>query len=120
MRSEIKRLVCLLLLLGTVVVAGDKKDGTAEETADGKTPVKKSDDVSDTDSDKPPSRDPNQGFVRLSPKEKIWVHPGKKWIVVDGRVCLREGQLEMFAVPYETKTHEAVVSINEDFQQGTP
>ena len=120
MMTEIKKLACLLLLLVTLVAADDKTVERSADTNTVKMPVQNADDASDPVADKEsktksgeqPDEDPNKGLVKLSPKEKIWVHPGKKWIVVDGRVCLREGQLEMFAVPYETKTHEAIVSID--------
>ncbi|MBM4095132.1 MAG: hypothetical protein FJ276_37855 [Planctomycetes bacterium] len=36
----------------------------------------------------------------------------KKYVVVGGQVCLREGVLEMFACPRGTKEHESVVSTN--------
>jgi hypothetical protein len=36
----------------------------------------------------------------------------RKTVVVGGRVCLREGQLEMFACPRHTKEHESIVSVN--------
>lgn len=91
------RTLIICLLIGSVATYAPAQDENAAKDPT----VKPAKDV-----------DPNKGLVRLSPKEKIWVHPGKKWVVVDGRVCLREGQLEMFAVPYETKTHESVVSID--------
>ena len=40
---------------------------------------------------------PPPGAKRLDPKSSIWFDPKKKIVLVDGYVCLREGQLEMFA-----------------------
>ena len=101
MMTEIKKLACLLLLLGALVAADDKTVERSADTNTVKMPVQNADDASDavankeskTKSGEQPDEDPNKGLVKLSPKEKIWVHPGKKWIV-------------------ETKTHEAIVSID--------
>jgi len=54
----------------------------------------------------------NAGLVRLTKEHDVWIDPKRKWVVVDGVVCLREGQLEMFACPRETKEHESVVAVN--------
>lgn len=51
------------------------------------------------------------GLKRLS-KDGVWIDPKRKLVVVDGEVCLRHGQLEMFACPKGTKEHEAIVAIN--------
>ncbi len=51
------------------------------------------------------------GMIRLSPKEPIWIDRQKKWVVVDGEVCLRSGTLEMFACPKNTKEHESIVAV---------
>ncbi|GIW92094.1 MAG: hypothetical protein KatS3mg110_0135 [Pirellulaceae bacterium] len=51
------------------------------------------------------------GMIRLSRTEPIWIDRQKKWVVVDGEVCLRSGTLEMFACPKGTKEHESIVSV---------
>jgi len=48
--------------------------------------------------------------VRLSPKHRVWIDKQRKLVIFDGRVCLREGQLEMFVCPAQTKEHESVVA----------
>src|SRR6266481_7826863 len=53
-----------------------------------------------------------EGLVKLFPKSDVWLDKKRKAVVVDGQVCLREGQLEMFACPRGTKEHEAVVALN--------
>lgn len=53
-----------------------------------------------------------KGLVPLSPKKKVWIDPKRKIVVVDGKVCLRRGVLELFACPRGTKEHEAVVSVD--------
>lgn len=69
-----------------------------------------------------PSADPNQpavdkpsadipGLVRLDKNGDVWIDPKRKIVVVDGRVALREGQLEMFACPKGTKEHESLVAV---------
>lgn len=53
-----------------------------------------------------------QGWTRLSKTGDVWLDAKRKAVIVDGQVCLREGQLELFACPKGTKEHEAVVSLN--------
>jgi hypothetical protein len=51
-------------------------------------------------------------LTKLSQTNDVWFDKKRKAVVVDGQVCLREGQLEMFACPKGTKEHESVVSLN--------
>jgi hypothetical protein len=50
-------------------------------------------------------------LIRLDPKAPVWIDKVRKRVVVVGKVCLREGQLEMFACPEGTKEHESVLSV---------
>jgi hypothetical protein len=52
------------------------------------------------------------GCVPLATGQKAWFDAKRKVVVVDGEVCLREGQLEMFACPRNTKEYEAVVVVD--------
>jgi len=58
---------------------------------------------------RPVSKDP-PGMKRLMPEYDVWIDPKNKRVVLDGTVCLREGQLEMFACTKGTKEHEAIVA----------
>ena len=51
------------------------------------------------------------GLTPLSKNFGLWVDMKRKWVVVDGRVCLNRGVLEMFACPKNTKEHESVISV---------
>src|SRR5438034_1257921 len=51
------------------------------------------------------------GLVKISKMGEVWLDSKRKAVVVDGQVCLREGQLEMFACPKGTKEHESVLSL---------
>jgi len=51
------------------------------------------------------------GLIRLDKTSKVWIDLKRKIVVVEGKVALREGQLEMFACPGNTKSHESVVSV---------
>lgn len=51
------------------------------------------------------------GLVRLDPDGPIWLDKEHRRVVLVGKVCLREGQLEMFACPEGTKEHESVLSV---------
>jgi hypothetical protein len=53
-----------------------------------------------------------EGLTKLSKINDVWLDTKRKAVVLDGQVCLREGQLEMFACPKGTKEHESVVSLN--------
>ena len=56
------------------------------------------------------TKDP-AGMKRLDPNYDAWIdHKGKR-VVVDGEVCLIEGQLEMFACIKGTKEHESIIAI---------
>ena len=58
-----------------------------------------------------PQAEPD-GLVKLSKTGDVWLDTKRKAVVVDGQVCLREGQLEMFACPKGTKEHESIISLN--------
>jgi len=60
--------------------------------------------------DQPPAE--LEGLVKLSKTGDVWLDTKRKAVVVDGQVCLREGQLEMFACTKGTKEHESIVSLN--------
>ncbi|HZL91911.1 MAG TPA: YdjY domain-containing protein [Pirellulaceae bacterium] len=55
---------------------------------------------------------PPATWQRLSRQHDVWLDAKNKLVIVDGEICLREGQLELFACPTGTKEHEAVVSLN--------
>jgi hypothetical protein len=54
----------------------------------------------------------NTGLKKITKDHDVYLDLKRKAVVVDGQVCLREGVLEMFAVPKGNKEHEAVVSLN--------
>ncbi|WP_146396333.1 YdjY domain-containing protein [Pseudobythopirellula maris] len=56
--------------------------------------------------------DPPPGARRLAPNDEVWVDAARSTVYVGGVVCLREGFLEMFACPRESKEHESVVAVN--------
>ncbi|MCA9188888.1 MAG: hypothetical protein KDA99_24860, partial [Planctomycetales bacterium] len=55
---------------------------------------------------------PSPGLVRLDESAEVWVDRQKHQVVVGGAVVFREGPLEMFACPKNTKEHESVVVVN--------
>jgi hypothetical protein len=59
----------------------------------------------------PPTAEKKSDLVRLDKESHVWIDLKRKIVVVDGKVCLREGQLEMFACPRSTKEHESVVAV---------
>ena len=59
-----------------------------------------------------PATDAATGLKRLAKDYDIWVDLKRKLVVIDGRVALREGPLEMFACPKGSKEHESIVAVN--------
>ena len=57
-------------------------------------------------------KDEASGIVRMTKDYDLWIDPKRKLVIVDGQICLREGQLEMFACPKGSKEHESIVSVN--------
>ena len=60
---------------------------------------------------RPDADAPAGNLKRLSDEHEIWIDPKRKAVVIGGEVCLREGQLEMFACLKGTKEHESVVAL---------
>ena len=83
----------------------------AQESAPPLTPGAEGSSESDAAAPKPREATP-EGLVRLSKTRDVWLDTKRKAVVIDGEVCLREGQLEMFACPKGTKEHESIVSLN--------
>lgn len=57
------------------------------------------------------AKDP-PGMIRLLPDRNAWIDAKHKRVVMDGVICLRQGQLEMFACPKNSKEHESIVSVD--------
>src|SRR5262245_27168714 len=51
------------------------------------------------------------GLIRLSPKFDVWTDKQNKRVVTVGEICLREGQMEMFACLRHTKEHESIIAV---------
>jgi undecaprenyl-diphosphatase len=50
-------------------------------------------------------------LIPLDPKDRIWLTPDGRSVVILGRIALREGFLELFACRVGTKEHESIVSV---------
>jgi hypothetical protein len=57
------------------------------------------------------AKDP-PGMKRLMADYDVWIDPANKRVVLDGVVCLREGQLEMLACVKGTKEHESILAVD--------
>ncbi len=51
-------------------------------------------------------------WKRLSPKDPVWLDKSQKTVIVGGQICHREGPIEMFACPRDTKEYESVVVVD--------
>jgi len=56
--------------------------------------------------------EPGRNWMALTRDHEVWIDLKAKQVLVGGRICLREGLLEMFACPKGTKEHEAIVAVN--------
>jgi hypothetical protein len=57
-----------------------------------------------------PKLPPPEGATQLSPKFDVWVDSAKGVVIIDGRIALRRGMLEMFSCTRNTKEHESIVA----------
>ena len=89
------RMIGVALVCTSLFVTSPRFSLAQEPTADSKTPLLK----------------PPPGLQQLG-THRLWIDLKRRLVVVDGSVCLREGQLEMFACPKGTKEHEAVIAID--------
>lgn len=55
--------------------------------------------------------DAHPELTRLSPTEAIWFDPQQKQLVVEGKVVLATGPLELLACPVGSKEHEAILAV---------
>lgn len=78
------------------------------ETLQGETPQ--------AEEEKPQPKPDPPGLTRLAKDYDVWVDLKRKLVVVDGKICLRRGPLEMFACPKGTKEHESIVAVNSPAQ----
>ncbi len=106
----------ILLAAGGAVALGVVYSLPADETD----PKAKAAAVDEKTDDPKPSKEPatepakadNSGLKKITKDHDVYLDLKRKAVVIDGEVCLREGQLEMFACPKGTKEHESVVSLN--------
>jgi len=52
----------------------------------------------------------SKSVLALKKEGGLWIDLQRKWVIADGSVCLREGPLEMFICPAQTKEHESVIT----------
>lgn len=104
--AQILLAVCGAIALGVVYsLPADENDPNAKvAAADEKSKV-------DDPAKEAPSPD-NSGLKKITKDHAVYLDLKRKAVVIDGEICLREGQLEMFACPKGTKEHESVVSLN--------
>ncbi|HEY2839642.1 MAG TPA: YdjY domain-containing protein [Pirellulales bacterium] len=105
-------LFCSISLAALLVQAAraDEPAKSAPEPAKQLTPQEASAKEADPGLDLAGAKEP-EGYRRLLPTGKVWIDTKGKRVVMVGEVCLREGQLEMFACLKGTKEHEAIVAV---------
>ena len=90
--------VCSLLAAWTAAARSQEADTTVQQPAV-------------AEAKRALTKDP-PGMKRLMPDYDVWIDPANKRVVVDGVVCLREGQLEMLACAKGTKEHESILAVD--------
>ncbi len=70
----------------------------------------KQDDESKQEKKKKQSDSPK--LIQAAKDIPVWIDLTNKQVIAEGHICLREGQLEMFACPQHTKEHESIVSVH--------
>ncbi|MDX1965186.1 MAG: YdjY domain-containing protein [Pirellulales bacterium] len=60
--------------------------------------------------DKPAADKGDKSLIRLNPDYDVWIDKENKQLILESYVCLRRGQLEMFACPRKTKEHESILT----------
>ncbi|MCO6455871.1 MAG: hypothetical protein J5I93_11290 [Pirellulaceae bacterium] len=124
-----RTLVCFWLILAGLVAGTQAQETPAEPTQapgaaqppDPSVPSAPSqpgnaDAPADKPADAAPATKDPPGLTRLTKDYDLWIDSKRKLVVVDGKVCLREGQLEMFACPKGSKEHESIVALNSKSQ----
>lgn len=108
--AQILLAACGAIALGVVYsLPADETDAKAK-------PASREEETADPKPAKEPAKEPakadNSGLKKITKDHDVYLDLKRKAVVIDGEVCLREGQLEMFACPKGTKEHESVVSLN--------
>ncbi len=53
-----------------------------------------------------------EGFKQLGPEQEIWINSKEQQVLLGGRICFRDGVLEMFACMRHSKEHESIIAVN--------
>ena len=105
---------CYALLVGllpAVLAAGCQAgDATASPPVSAAKPAAESE-AEPPAASQEPARPDQAGWTRLSPTDEIWIDTKNKRVMVGGKICFRQGMLEMFACPEGTKEHESIVAV---------
>ena len=98
---------CIIVTAATAIIGYSLRgeQPTAKQTAAGPQQQPKSAPAEQ----KTASDDPN--IVYLTKEHDLWIDKKQKQIVMKGTVAVREGNLEMFACPQQSKEYESIVAV---------
>jgi len=108
MRSFFTRFLPMALFSGVLLAV----IGTAQEPPATAEPATEAEPAEPRTVDPPAVKTNEDGLVRISKQDKVWVDPKNKRVIVEGEIALTKGQLEMFACIKGTKEHESVVAVD--------
>lgn len=97
----------------TAQPAGPPEAADVSESADATTPSEPTESTDAAEGATAAAPDAGK-LIPLNPKGTVKIDRKRKLVVVDGRIALRAGQLEMFACPAGTKEHESVIALLSD------
>jgi hypothetical protein len=101
---------CSLALALLVVMVTLAQERTTDPPANA--PPSKAAKPADQPEDQPEPLPPPPNLPRMTEDFDIWIDQERKRVIVDGSIALRQGSLEMFACPKNTKEHESIVAVN--------
>ena len=101
-----------MVMVVVVTFLGMGKFSQAQPSPKIEPPEAERGDQKDAERKEPAKRKDPPGLKRLVEKEGLWIDEKQKLVVVDGRVVLRRGTLELLACPKGTKDYESIIALD--------
>src|SRR5687768_10136926 len=95
-------LIGLGMVLGVCLIGAICESQAQDDAKSKEKPSTVADEKGTTVPKEPAGFPPPPNLVRLAKDYDIWLDQPRKQLIVDGKVVLREGLLEMFACPKQT------------------
>ena len=83
-----------------------------DEPANGAPNAKPSDPTDKVPDLKPAAQTGDKNVVYLTEEHDVWLNKQNKQVVMKGKIAVREGNLEMFACPQQSKEYESIIAVS--------